>query len=87
MSVFMLDSGIAASLSLVHGVLPNVLGYCFFFVGWDFRYCGHFWPIVPALGDGDCGEICGMKIGKRSTRREPTPAPLCPPQIPPDVLD
>jgi hypothetical protein len=36
------------------------------------------------IGDGDCGEIGGMKIGRgsRSTRRKPTPAPLCPSQIP-----
>jgi hypothetical protein len=38
------------------------------------------------VGDGDCGEIGGMKIGSgnQSTRRKPTPAPLCPPQIPHD---
>jgi hypothetical protein len=38
------------------------------------------------IGDGDCGEIGGMKIGtvNRSTRRKPAPAPLCPPQIPHD---
>jgi hypothetical protein len=38
------------------------------------------------IGDGDCGEIGGMKIGRgnRSTRRKPAPAPLCPPQIPHD---
>jgi hypothetical protein len=38
------------------------------------------------VGDGDCGEIGGMKIdrGNRSTRRKPGPAPLCPPQIPHD---
>jgi hypothetical protein len=24
---------------------------CFFLVGWDFWYCGHYWPIVPALDD------------------------------------
>jgi hypothetical protein len=38
------------------------------------------------IGDGDCGEIGGMKIGKgnRSTRRKPAPAPICPPQIPHD---
>jgi hypothetical protein len=37
-------------------------------------------------GDGNCGEIGGMKIGKgnRSTRRKPAPAPLFPPQIPHD---
>jgi hypothetical protein len=36
------------------------------------------------IGDGDCGEIGGMKIGRanRSTRKNPAPAPLCPPQIP-----
>jgi hypothetical protein len=38
------------------------------------------------IGDGDCGETGGMKIGRgnRSTRRKPAPAPLCPPQIPHD---
>jgi hypothetical protein len=37
----------------------------------------------PLIGDVDCGEIGGMKIGRgnRSTRRKPDPAPLCPPQI------
>jgi hypothetical protein len=40
-------------------------------------------PIVPAPGEYDDGEICGM-IGKgnRSTRRKPAPMLLCPPQIP-----
>jgi uncharacterized membrane protein len=30
------------------------------------------------IGDGDCEEICGMKIGRgnRSTRRKPAPALL-----------
>jgi hypothetical protein len=34
------------------------------------------------IGDGDCAEIGGMKIGRgnRSTRRKPAPAPLCPPE-------
>jgi hypothetical protein len=43
------------------------------------------WPIVPAPGDYDDGEV-GMKIGRgnRSTRRKLAPAPLCPPQIPLD---
>jgi hypothetical protein len=44
------------------------------------------WPIVPAPNDGDdeCGAVGGMRIctGNRSTRRKPTPVPLCPPQIP-----
>jgi hypothetical protein len=32
------------------------------------------------IGEGDCGAISGMKIGRgnRSTRRKPAPAPLCP---------
>jgi hypothetical protein len=32
------------------------------------------------IDEGDCGAICGMKIGRgnRSTRRKPTPAHLCP---------
>jgi hypothetical protein len=44
------------------------------------------WPIVPAPGDYDDGEVGGMKIGRgnRNTRRKPAPAPLCPPQIPLD---
>jgi hypothetical protein len=44
------------------------------------------WPIVqtPMTDEDDCGAIGGMKIGRgnRSTRRKPTPAPLCPPQNP-----
>jgi hypothetical protein len=33
------------------------------------------------IDDGDCGAIGGMRIGrgKRSTRKKPAPAPLCPP--------
>jgi hypothetical protein len=40
------------------------------------------------IGDGDCGEIGGMKIDRenRSTRRKPATASLCPPQIPHDYL-
>jgi hypothetical protein len=39
-------------------------------------------PIVPAPGDYD-GETGGMiGRGNRSTRRKPTPVPLCPPQTP-----
>jgi hypothetical protein len=35
------------------------------------------WPIVPAPGDYDDGEIGGMKIGRgnRSTQRNPAPVP------------
>jgi hypothetical protein len=40
-------------------------------------------PIVPAPGDYDDGEIGGMiGRGNRSTRRKPTPVPLCRPQNP-----
>jgi hypothetical protein len=44
------------------------------------RHVGHFWPIVPAQGDRDDGEIGGMKIGRgnQSTRSKPAPAPICP---------
>jgi hypothetical protein len=44
------------------------------------------WPIVLAPGDYDDREFGGMKIGRgnRSTRRKPSPAPVCPPQIPLD---
>jgi hypothetical protein len=45
-------------------------------------------PTVPATDyDDDCGAIGGMKFGrgKRSTRRQPAPVPLCPPQIPHDL--
>jgi hypothetical protein len=38
------------------------------------------------INDGDCGAVGGMKIGRgnRSTRRKPSPVPLCPAQIPHD---
>jgi hypothetical protein len=40
-------------------------------------------PTVPAPGDYDDGEIGGMiGTGNRSTRKKPTPVPLCPPQTP-----
>jgi hypothetical protein len=44
------------------------------------------WPILPAPCDYDDGEFGGMTIGRgnRSTRRKPSPAPLCSPQIPLD---
>jgi hypothetical protein len=65
--------------------------YCIFFNwysgGWSpigsTRHCGHQWPIVPASGGYDDGEIGGMiGRGNRSTRRKPAPMPLCPPQTP-----
>jgi hypothetical protein len=41
---------------------------------------------LQMVGEGDCGVIGGMRIGRgnRSTRRKSAPAPLCPPQIPHD---
>jgi hypothetical protein len=50
------------------------------------RHVGHFWPIVPALGDCEDREFGGMKIGRgnQSTRRKVAPTPNCPPQIPLD---
>jgi hypothetical protein len=47
------------------------------------QHCGHQWPIVPALGEYDDGEIGGMiGRGNWSTWRNPAPVPLCPPQTP-----
>jgi hypothetical protein len=44
-----------------------------------------YWPIVPAPGDCENGELGGMNgRGNRSTRRKPAPTSLCPPQIPLD---
>jgi hypothetical protein len=41
------------------------------------------WPIVPAADDDDdCGAIGGMRIG----RGKPAAVPLCPPQIPHDLI-
>jgi hypothetical protein len=40
------------------------------------------------INDDDYGAIGGMRIGRgnRSTRRKPAPVPLCPPQIPHDLV-
>jgi hypothetical protein len=41
----------------------EVLFYLFIYLFglWDYRHCGHSWPIVPASGDNedDCGEHDG----------------------------
>jgi hypothetical protein len=53
---------------------------------------GGLWVLRPltgllyqprTIGDGDCGEIGKMKIGRgnRRTRRKLAPVPLCPQQI------
>jgi hypothetical protein len=75
--------------------MQNYSPFSFFFFFFVFNLCNGtlgttattgllYQPRV--IGDGDCGEFGGMKIGKgnRSTRRKPAPAPLCPPQIPHD---
>jgi hypothetical protein len=56
-------------------------------VGWDWVPCtaatsGQLYQ-PQMIGEGYCGAIGGMNIGRgnRSTRRKPSPAPLCPPQI------
>jgi hypothetical protein len=38
------------------------LEFFFLFGLWDYRHCGHSWPIEPASGDNedDCGEHDGM---------------------------
>jgi hypothetical protein len=49
---------------------------------------GTSWPVVPAPGDYEDGEFGGMLIGRGngSTQRKPAPVPLCPPQIPHDLI-
>jgi hypothetical protein len=53
-------------------------------------YCGHCFAYCTSsrLYDDDCGEIGGMRIGRgnRSAWRKPAPVPLCPPQIPHDLI-
>jgi hypothetical protein len=36
-----------------HSFISPIVLYSFFFkfVRWDFGYCGHYWPIVPAPND------------------------------------
>jgi hypothetical protein len=72
-------------------MIPSLAQAKFFFNwysgGWSpigsTRHYGHQWPIVPAPGDYDDGEIGGMiGRGNRSTRRKSAPVPLCPPKTP-----
>jgi hypothetical protein len=59
-------------------------------VGWDQVPCTAVTSGLlyqpQMIGEGDCGAIGGMKIGRGNqiTRRKPAPAPVCPPQIPLD---
>jgi hypothetical protein len=40
-------------------------------------------PTIPGdCEDGDVGGMNGFGRGNRSTRRKPTPKPLCPPETP-----
>jgi hypothetical protein len=44
-----------------HFLVPDVIAerhtcrcclyVCYLLAGWDFGYCGHYWPIIPALDD------------------------------------
>jgi hypothetical protein len=50
-------------------------------------YWDCYWPIVPAPDDDECESIGGMLgRGNCSTRSKPAPVPLCPPQIPHDLI-
>jgi hypothetical protein len=60
-------------------------------VGWDWVHLVRR-PLFGLLYqlrmiDDECRGVHGMRIGRgnRSTRREPVPVPLCPPQIPRDL--
>jgi hypothetical protein len=75
-------------ISVICTLQIHVLDIVFYF----FNLCGGTFGTAATtgllyqpqmIGDGDCEEIGGMKIGgvNRSTRRKPAPAPLCPPQI------
>jgi hypothetical protein len=49
-------------LNLLVGLQICLTSLFFLFGLWDYRHCGHSWPIVPASGDNedDCGEHDGM---------------------------
>jgi hypothetical protein len=54
--------GLGSSLGQEIGC-PDMFRVFFFLFGlWDYRHCGHSWPILPASGDNedDCGEHDGM---------------------------
>jgi hypothetical protein len=34
-------------------VIAKIFPLFFFFLLWDYRHCGHSWPIVPASGDNE----------------------------------
>jgi hypothetical protein len=73
---------------------PKILkGALFWYCPFFFNLCGGTMGTATTtglsyqprmIGDGDCGEIGAMKIGRgnRSTWRKPAAASLCQPQIP-----
>jgi hypothetical protein len=63
----------------------NFVPMCVFFSGVGLSPLGLLYK-PQMIGEGDCGAIGRMKIGRgnRSTRRKPAPVPLCQPQIPHD---
>jgi hypothetical protein len=85
------EPGITLSQTGLEGNLSRLLFIFYYFdIGGGVqtgstRHCGHSWPIVPALGDREDGEVGGVNgfgRGNRSTRRKYAPTPFCPPQIP-----
>jgi hypothetical protein len=87
------QDGAGASCVLISS--PHMRSTLFLAMNTDHIYCNFFFNLRGGtlgtaattgllyesrmIGDGDCGEICGIKIGRgnRSTWRKPAPAPLC----------
>jgi hypothetical protein len=69
-----------------------VVFFNFLWAWWDWVYLVRQ-PLIGLLyqprmrDDDECGTVGEMRIGRgnRSTRRKPTPVPLCSPQIPFDL--
>jgi hypothetical protein len=39
-------------MQMVHKCILRIpVTLFFYFASWDFEYCGHYWPIVPAPDD------------------------------------
>jgi hypothetical protein len=65
--------------------IDNLSLSVFFYSQWgETAATAGLWYQHQKTGDGDCGEIGGMKIGRgsRSTRKKPAPAPLLSTTIP-----
>jgi hypothetical protein len=69
----------------------NIVSYLYIYISFSLGEV-RLSPLIgllyqPQMIDDACGAVGGMRIGRgnRSTRRKPTPVPLCPPQIPRDL--